>query len=211
MKQVLLAVLAAGVITGCDKDKDEENSINLEGAWSQACRADSDDSGNVEGHKRMRLEFNGGELSVIANQHGPDDTNCETILVETVFKGNYVTGADADHQTAVEGASPLDLTMTAVKITPKTAEGVQMLIADSFCDRADWTLDTAYEYTEASGCSDLSNSSDGPPPPGQMWHLIFRADAENVFFGNTHDGSGNDGSTAAKAPVALENEPFTRA
>lgn len=207
MKQLLLAFLAAGVFAGCEKDTDEENSINLEGAWSQECRPEHNDEGTIEGYSMMRLEFNGGELSVIANQHGPTDSNCQTIEVETVFIGNYVTGGDADHETEVADASPLDLTMTSVKITPKTAEGTQHLNESTFCGKSDWTLDQPWQYYEAADCEDLSN--EGPPPPGQKWHQIFKADNANVYFGKTDQT--HSGATAETAPVELESEPFTRA
>lgn len=207
MKKILAGMLVASVFCGCDKDKDEENGLNLEGAWQKDCKAEYGDNDTIENHSKMRLEFNGGTLSVIQNQHGPSDTNCETIGVETVFTGNYVTGADADHETAVEGATALDLTMTSVRITPKTAEGVQFLNSATFCDKSDWTLDQAYEYTTEDGCSDLANQQ--PPAPGKKWHQIFRADPENVYFGDADQT--NDGSTAEKAPIRLETEPFTRA
>lgn len=208
MKKFALVLFAAGLAVGCDKNTDEENALNLEGAWSQPCRADNDSSGNPEKHTKMRLEFDGGTLSVIINKHGASDTSCQTIDVETVYTGNYVTGADADHQTEVEGASPLDLTMTSIRITPKTAEGLTALNTDTFCDKSDWALDTATEFTTASGCSDLANRV--PPPPTLKWHQIFKADADNVYFGATQN-SANDGSTAEKAPVELDSEPFTRA
>jgi hypothetical protein len=200
-KICLITLVGAGLALGScapkEEEEDKKNSVNLEGTWTQACQSAQ------SGYAQMKLIFSDGSLTVRNSTHLESDCSDEFNTMD--FVGEYETGDDADHETDVSGATPIDIAMSAITMTPATDAAVTAatsMSVDHSCTSLTFTVDTA---TDISACPDMTGSG---PAVNATWHQIFKADEDSLYFGD-FEGTKN-GSTEALTPTALESKAFNR-
>jgi hypothetical protein len=183
-----------------------------EGTWTDGCQfspPDEDDLGGSDSgpeYTVTALKFAAASFGYERRTYS--DSACGIQTGGYKIDGTYLSGDSAAKPgTSVEGAQPIDISVTTVWMSTKKPSKLSDIIEFGECP----TAPALGEYFDISTCSEVEKEaeSEGAPKKGSTWYMIFKPGAIELFWGDDQNKK-SSASTPDLRPTKLETKAFKK-
>lgn len=178
-------------------------AVTLDGTWTYPDSYDAGDNG-ITGDS----DDNWSTESLIFSGNGVTYRQIIYLTTSAGAKGDaymqfdsaftFTTGTAG----SADGSTKIDLVLTDITATPKSAAAVLILNAASYAGYTDWQADTA------KSVAGINIDGSAYDTAGTKSYDIYKISGSSLYLGDT--GGTNDGSTDALRPISFETISATK-